>query len=123
MQYMLIYLEKPEDFETRRHPVDAHPYRAAWMSYMQALREAGVMVGGNGLQPPHTATTLSVRDGKRHIEDGPYADAKEQLGGYVVIDVPDLDAALDWAAKSPSATSARVEIRPVMPPMKADDRV
>ena len=68
---------------------------------------------------PHAATTLRVRDGKRVVEDGPFADTKEQLGGYFVIDVPDLDAALDWAVKAPSARTASVEVRPVlaMPPV------
>ena len=64
---------------------------------------------------PHAATTLRLRDGQRVVEDGPFADTKEQLGGYFVIEVPDLDAALDWAAKAPSARTASVEVRPILP--------
>jgi hypothetical protein len=80
------------------------------------MREADVIVKGDGLQGPYTATTLRVRDGQRVVPDGPYADTKEQLGGYFVIEVPDLDVALDWAARTPSAASASVEIRPILPP-------
>jgi hypothetical protein len=61
------------------------------------------------------ATTVRIRDGRRQVEDGPFADTKEQLGGYFVIEVPDLDTALDWAAKAPSALTASVEVRPVLP--------
>jgi len=74
-------------------------------------------VSGAGLQPPRTATTLRIRDGQRHVQDGPYADSKEQLGGFFVINVPDLDTALAWAARSPAASSGAVEVRPVLPPM------
>jgi hypothetical protein len=74
-------------------------------------------VKGDGLQGPMLATTLRVIDGKRHVQDGPFADTKEQLGGYFVIEVPDLDAALDWAAKAPCALTGSVEVRPVLPPM------
>ena len=65
----------------------------------------------------NTATTVRIRDGKRLVQDGPFADTKEQLGGYFVIEVPDLDAALEWAARAPSAACASVEVRPVLPPM------
>ena len=76
-----------------------------------------VIVKGDGLQGPNTATTVRIRDGKRIVQDGPFADTKEQLGGYFVIEVPDLDAALEWAARAPSAACASVEVRPVLPPM------
>jgi hypothetical protein len=89
------------------------PISAPWMAYTQALREAGVLVGGNRLAPHTAATTVTVRDGKRMVQDGPYADTKEQLGGYYMIDVPDLDAALDWAAKCPGALNGTIEVRPV----------
>ena len=74
------------------------------------------MVGGNGLQPPETGTTLRIEGGTRHVQDGPYADTKEMLGGYVVVDAPDLDAALKWAARAPCASdgAGSVEVRPVM---------
>ena len=75
------------------------------------------MVSGAGLMPPDTATTVRIRDGQRLVADGPFADTKEQLGGFFVIDVADLDTALEWAARSPAATYSSVEVRPVMPPM------
>ena len=75
-----------------------------------------MVTGGAGLQPPQTITMVSVRDGKRHVHDGPYAETKEFLGGFLVIDVPDLDAALEWAARSPAASYAAVEVRPLRPP-------
>jgi hypothetical protein len=81
------------------------------------MAQAGVIVRGDGLHGPQVATTVRVRDGKRMVQDGPFADTKEQLGGYFVIEVADLDAALEWAARAPSATYASVEVRPVLPPM------
>lgn len=118
MQYMLIFRETQDRFEYRTDSVKSGPYWGAWSAYMAALGAAGVMVGGNGLQSPHTATTVRMRDGARQVEDGPYADTKEQLGGYAIIDVPNLDTALEWAARSPSASYASAEVRPVLPPMK-----
>jgi hypothetical protein len=82
---------------------------------MGAIAPAGIMVNGDGLHPPHTAATLCVRNGKRELQDAPYGDVKEQLGGYVVIKVAGLDAALDRAAKSPSAEYGSVEVHPVLP--------
>jgi hypothetical protein len=70
------------------------------------------MIGGAALQPPQAATMVRQRDGKRHVQDGPYAEAKEQLGSYYVINVPDLDTALDWAARCPAAATGAVEVRP-----------
>src|SRR5215467_1794141 len=87
-------------------------YSGGFMAYTKALQEAGVMVAGAGLQPTTTATTLRMRDGKRQVQDGPYADTKEQLGGYYVINVPDLDAALEWAARIPAAPGSVIEVRP-----------
>jgi hypothetical protein len=72
-------------------------------------------VKGDGLEGPVLATTLRVRDGKRVVQDGPFADTKEALGGYFVIEVPDLDAALAWAAKAPCVHDGSVEVRPVLP--------
>jgi hypothetical protein len=119
MQFMLILNETAEDFARRADPAEAGAYWGAWTAFITAMRQAGIIVRGDGLQGPVTATTLRVRDGRRVVEDGPFADSKEQLGGYVVIEVPDLDTALDWAARAPSALSASVEVRPVLPPMPA----
>jgi hypothetical protein len=118
MQFMLILNETPEDFARRANPDEAGAHWGGWNAFIGAMAQAGVIVKGDGLQGPQMATTLRVRDGKRQVEDGPFADTKEQLGGYFVIEVPDLDAALDWAARAPSALTASVEVRPVlvMPP-------
>lgn len=117
MQYMLILNETSEDFARRADPAQAGDYWGGWNAFIGAMAQAGIIVKGDGLQGPQLATTLRIRDGQRLVEDGPFADSKEQLGGYFVIDVPDLDTALDWAAKAPSALTASVEIRPVLPPM------
>lgn len=117
MEYMLIFTDTQTEFDAREDPVAAGPYWGAWSAYIGAIRDAGIMVGGNGLQPPHTATTIRLRDGRREVQDGPFADTKEILAGYVVIATPDLDTALDWAARAPCAAYAAVEVRPVLPPM------
>lgn len=117
MQYMLMLNETQVEFDKRNNPEEAGPYWGGWNAFIGAMAQAGVIVRGDGLQGPHSATTVRVRDGQRLVEDGPYADSKEQLGGYFVIEVPDLETALDWAAKSPSAIYSSVEVRPVLPPM------
>lgn len=114
MQYMMMIFEPASEFAKRENAAIAPEYWGAWSAYSQALAEAGVMVGGNGLQPPPTATTLRLRNGAREVQDGPFADTKEQLGGYYVIDVPDLDSALAWAARCPSAAVSAIEVRPVL---------
>ena len=122
MQFMLILNETADDFARRANPDLAGEYWGGWTAFIDAMAKSGIIVKGDGLQGPHTATTLRIREGKRVIEDGPFAETKEQLGGYFVIEVPDLDTALDWAAKAPSAQSASVEIRPVLPPMPAPEQ-
>ena len=87
---------------------------AAYGAYTQAMRESGAFVAGDPLQPTATATTVRVANGKRQVLNGPYAETKEQLGGYYVIDVPDLDAALSWAARCPGAAVGTLEVRPIM---------
>lgn len=115
MQYMIIFREPLDEFEKRDDPAQMGDYWGAWGAYIGAMREAGIIVKGDGLLPPAMATTVRMRDGARLIEDGPFADVKEQLGGYFVIEVPDLDAAIDWAGRSPAALVGSVEVRPVMP--------
>jgi hypothetical protein len=117
MQFMLILSETAEEFSRRTDPEQSGEYWGGWNAFIGAMAQAGVIVKGDGLQGPHAATTLRIRDGKRVVQDGPFADTKEQLGGYFVIEAPDLDAALEWAAKAPSALTASVEVRPVLPPM------
>jgi hypothetical protein len=80
---------------------------------MDAAGKAGVYLGGEGLQPVATATTIRVRDGERMLTDGPYAETKEQLGGYYLFECKDLDEALNWAARIPEAKTGAVEVRPI----------
>ena len=119
MQYMIIFSETEAEFAQRTDPQLSGAYWGAWGAYIGALQASGIVLSGNGLQPPHTATSVRVRDGKRQVQDGPFADSKEQLAGYFIVEVPDLDVALDWAARAPSASYASVEVRPVLPPMPA----
>ena len=91
--------------------------QAAYGAYIDALKEAGVLVDTDWLQPSSAGTTLSLRTGVRVVQDGPYADTKEQLGGYFVINVPDLDIALKWAEQCPAAHYGIVEIRPSAMPV------
>lgn len=116
MQYMLLFTEPAAEVALRNDPEKAPAYWGAWTTYCNALVASGIMVSGAGLQPPDTATTVRVRDGKRQVHDGPYAESKEMLGGFFVIEVPDLDAALEWAARAPSASCGSTEVRPVLPP-------
>ncbi len=115
MEYMLLFLESKEDFAARSEDPKTSPYWGAWMAYGKAMAEAGVTKGiGNALQPPDTATVVRLKDGKRLVQDGPFASAKEQLGGYMIIEVPGLDQALEWAARCPAAVRGAVEVRPVL---------
>ena len=119
MQFMLIFKETTADVAQRADAQAAPAYWGAWNAYVGAMYQSGVVVSGNGLQEPHTATHVQVRGGKRVIHDGPYADTKEHLGGYFIIEVPGLDEALQWAARSPNASTGSTEVRPVMPPPAA----
>ncbi|MEM8986821.1 MAG: YciI family protein [Pseudomonadota bacterium] len=87
---------------------------AAYMAYGEALNAAGVFVAGEALEPSKTGALVRMQGGVRDVQDGPFADVKEQLGGFYVIDVPDLDTALDWAAKCPAAEHGEVEVRPAV---------
>jgi hypothetical protein len=116
MQYMLSFFETSAEVARRDDPAEAAAYWGAWHAYVGAISQSGAMVSGNGLQPPRTATRVSMRDGRRLVQDGPVADAKEHLGGYFIIEVPDLSAALEWAARSPNAGAGHTEVRPVLPP-------
>jgi hypothetical protein len=112
MQYLLL-LHAAEAGFMNMTPAQQQQGMAAYMAYTEALKEAGVFKGSNRLRPVATATTVRVADGKTQVLDGPYADSKEQLGGYYLIDVADLDAALSWAARCPGASHGIVEVRPV----------
>jgi hypothetical protein len=113
MQYMMLIYERSEQFDQRTRP-NSEAFWGAWRAYHQSLLDAGIYVGGSPLERPDTtATTVRIRDGERQVQDGPYADSKEQLGGFIVLELPTLDAALEWAARCPAATYGAVEIRPI----------
>ena len=112
MRYMVLIYESPADLEGRDKPA-ADTYLAAWRAYHKALVEAGVHVTGAPLKPVATATTVRLRDGRRQVQDGPFAEAKEELGGFMILELPSLDAALDWAARCPAAATGALEIRPI----------
>jgi hypothetical protein len=113
MKYAMLIYETPADFEARE-PSEGEPYVAAWRAYYNALVEGGVFVGGGGpLKAADTATTVRVKDGGRHVQDGPFAEAKDQLGGFMILDCESLDVALEWAARCPAAATGGVEVRPM----------
>ena len=114
MQYMLL-IATSEAVEAAMAPNAMGELIAAYGSYTNAMVEAGVLVAGERLRESTTATTVSIRDGKTSLLDGPYAETKEQLGGFYIIDVPDLDAAISWAARCPSASIGSIEVRPIWP--------
>jgi hypothetical protein len=115
MQFMIMFNESPAEVSKRTDPAQAPTYWGGWNAFIGAMAQAGVIVNGNALQGPETATTIRVRDGKRTVQDGPFADTKEILGGYFILEVKDLDAALAWAAKAPCIHDGSVEVRPVLP--------
>ena len=117
MQYMLLFHQPAAAFEAASDPARQGEYMGAWGAYIGALYASGTVVSGAGLMPPQTATTVRMRAGKRQVQDGPYADTREHLGGYFVIEVPSLDVALDWAARAPNSGDGSTEVRPVLPPM------
>jgi hypothetical protein len=110
MQYMLLIYEN--DAERVAHMDERMPTCAA---YAEAMKKAGIYLAGERLRGAESTTTVQVLEGRTQVVDGPYAEAKEQLGGFHLIDVPDLDTALAWAARCPSAARGRVEVRPVWP--------
>ena len=111
MEYLLLIYGDPTEAPAEAQS-DEHMQR--WFTYTQDLENAGVMKGGNALQFPETATTVRVRNDETLLTDGPFAETKEILGGYYLIDVADLDAALAWAAKMPNITYGSVEVRPIV---------
>jgi hypothetical protein len=112
MQYLLMLYADESGWSKMSKSEQEQGY-AAYMAYSEALTAAGAMKGSNRLQPIATATTVRNVNGKPQVLDGPYVDSKEQLGGYYLIDAPDLDAALAWAARCPGASHGVVEVRPV----------
>jgi hypothetical protein len=114
MQFALLIYEGQEAFAARNGD-GTDSYTGAWRAYHKAIVEAGIYRGGNPLRAPETGTTVRIKDGKRHVQDGPFADSKEQLGGFTLLELPSLDVALDWAARCPAAAAGAVEVRPLSP--------
>ncbi len=115
MKYMMMFFENEAEIAAQRDNAERNgPYWDAWNAYVNALYTSGVVLKGDPLMPPATATTVRIEGGNRLVQDGPVAATKEQLGGYVVIEVPDLDAALSWAARCPAASHGAVEVRPLL---------
>ncbi len=112
MQYMLLIYSNEKQMQGRSK-AEIETTLAAYTAYGEALRKAGVIVGGNRLKPSEAATTVRASNGKTQVLNGPYAETKEQLGGYFMIEAPDLDAAISWAARCPGASHGTVEVRPI----------
>ncbi len=114
MQYLLM-IHGDEAAMEHAPKAAIEPMLAAYGVYTKAMIEAGVMKGGERLRPSSTATIVRAPGGKAQVVNGPFAEVKEQLGGYYLIDVPDLDAAIAWAARCPGAQFGAMEVRPIWP--------
>ncbi len=112
MRYVLLIYGEEAATPPPQDEIDAS--MAEWWQYDTAVRDSGIHVASDALQPSQTATTVRLKDDERVVTDGPFAETREVLGGFYVIDVPDLDTALDWAAKCPAAKYGSMEVRPVM---------
>jgi hypothetical protein len=112
MQYMLLIYTNEKQMQSLGK-AEGEKSLAAYGAYGEALKKGGVILGGNRLKPTEAATTVRVANGKTQVLNGPYAETKEQLGGYYMIEAPDLDAAISWAARCPGASHGTVEVRPI----------
>jgi hypothetical protein len=112
MQYLLMVYVNEASWP-KMSKAEQEQGMAAYGAYTEALNKAGVLKGSNRLQPVSTATTVRLANGKPQVLDGPYIDSKEQVGGYYLIDVPDLDSAISWASRCPGASHGVVEVRPI----------
>jgi hypothetical protein len=117
MRYMLLIYNDPTTRNTLA-PEEAQEMFGEYFAFTQRIVESGEFISGDPLQGLETATTVRVRGGKTASTDGPFAETKEQLGGYYLIDVPDLDAAVKWAGKCPGAKTGSCEVRPLAPSPK-----
>ena len=117
MQFAMLIYEPPDAFGSRKSD-GPNSYVGAWRAYHKALADSGAFVAGDPLEAPETGTTVRIKDGKRAVQDGPFADTKEQLGGFTILEAPSLDAALEWAARCPAASYGAVEVRPLAPKLR-----
>src|SRR5215212_6528106 len=113
MKYMFTIYTDESRFRTLG-PKEGAEMTASYSAFTESARAAGVLLAGDGLQPTATATTIRVRDGERLLTDGPFAETKEQLAGYYVLELGSIDDALEWGARIPGAAHGAVEVRPVM---------
>ena len=114
MQYLILIYGDEKNFAMMANDAEAQKQMyAAFTRYGADMREAGVLRGGAELKPTHSATTVRVKNGKTVTTDGPFAETKEQLGGYYLIDVKNLDEAVHWAARCPAANGGSIEVRPI----------
>ena len=112
MQYaLLIYTSEAEDM--KRSPEDREAHMAAYYAFTNDVQKAGKLVAGEALHPTNTAKTVTVRNGKTNVVDGPFAETKEQFGGYYIVNADSTEEAAEWAAKIPGAKDGRVEVRQV----------
>lgn len=118
VQYTLMFYLSPEEFAARTDPAKKDAFWGAFVPYAKALFNAGIVVGGAGLEAPDTAATVRLEDGRPLVQDGPFAATKEQLGGFFLIEVPDFETALSWAARYPAGPGGGVEVRAAMPKME-----
>ncbi len=116
MKYLLLIYSDETAMQTLSD-TEKTQMTAAYGAYAEAMTKAGVLAGGERLRPASAATTVRSPGGKTQVLDGPYAETKEQLAGYFMIDVPDLDAALSWAERCPGAATGAIEVRPIWPMM------
>ena len=112
MQYALLIYTSEAD-EMNRSPEEQEAIMAEYFTFTDEVRKAGKMLAGEALHPTNTAKTLSIRNGKTTVVDGPFAETKEQFGGYYVVETNSIEEALEWAAKIPGARHGRIEVRPV----------
>lgn len=112
MRYMLLIYINEGDYQAASKEAAAQ-MTAAYFAYTDAMKEAGVWLDGGRLRPTSTATRVRFQEGQKKVLDGPYADTKEQLGGYYMIEAADMDAALSWAARCPGAQRGTIEVRPM----------
>ena len=112
MEYLLMLHSEEAGWDQMTKEQQQQGY-AAYIAYTEALKQAGALRGSNRLRPSANSTTVRVANGKPQVLDGPYVESKEQFGGYYLIDVADLDAAISWASRCPGASHGTVEVRPV----------
>lgn len=113
MRFILMLYQDEAGFWFELTEAEQKRWIAAYESYVRALEKAGVLEGMNRFQPYYAATTVSVTNGESKVRKGSYADSKEQLGGYFIINVPDRESAISWAARCPAASHGVIEVRPL----------